>query len=68
MPPDPFGFLENTIFQVGIMTYLGMPCPVMTPAVGRFFGKNGDKLDKFGANLGAASLPGQGHQVLHNLL
>ena len=47
--PDPFGFLDDTIFQVGgITTYLGMTCPVMAPVVGRFFGKNGDKLEKNG--------------------
>ena len=32
-PPDPFEFLEDTIFQVGLITYLGMPCPVMAPMV-----------------------------------
>ena len=67
-PPNSFGFLEDTIFQVGLATYLGMPCLVMAPMAGRFFGKNGEKLDKFGANFSAASLTGQGHRVLHNLL
>ena len=42
--------------------------PVMALMVGRFFGKNGEKLDKFWANLGATLLPGQGHRVVHNLL
>ena len=60
-PPDAFGFLEDTIFQVGLLTYLGMPCPVMAPMVCRFFGKNGEKLGKIGANLGTMLLPGQGH-------
>ena len=36
-PPDSFGFLEDTIFQVGLMTYLRMQCTVMAPMVGRFF-------------------------------
>ena len=67
-PPDAFGFLEDTIFQVVLATFLRQPCPVMAPLVGHFFGKNGEKLDKFGANLGATTLPGQGHWVLHNLL
>ena len=67
-PPHAFRFMEDTIFQVGLLAYLGMPCPVMVPMIGRFFGKNGEKLDKFGANLGATSLPGQGHWVVHNLL
>ena len=68
IPPDAFGFLEDTIFQVGIEAYVGVACPVVAPMVGRFFGKKGEKLDKFGANLGAISLPGQGHRVVHNLL
>ena len=41
---------------------------MMAPVVGRFFGKNGDVLDEYGANLAAASLPGQGHRALHNAL
>ena len=36
--------------------------------VGRFFGKNGARVDKYGANLAAASLPGQGHSAIHNKL
>ena len=34
----------------------------------QFYGKSGARLDKFGANLAAASLPGQGHRALHNKL
>ena len=40
----------------------------MAPLVGRFFGKEGEKLDKYGANLSSAALSGKGHCVLHNNL
>ena len=33
--------------------------------VGMFFGKDGKRLDRFGANLAAAALPGYGSRVLH---
>ena len=49
-------------------TYLGQPCPIMAPFVGRYFGKRATALDRYGANLSAASLPGQGSRVLHNTL
>ncbi len=49
-------------------TYLGQPCPYMEPLAGRFFGRDGRRLDKYGANLSAASLPGQGHRTSHNKL
>ena len=67
-PPDQFGYIEDPVFQVAVATYLGQPCPLMQPLVGRFFGKKGKRLDKYGANLAAASLPGQGHSALHNQL
>jgi hypothetical protein len=67
-PPDQFGYMESPVFQVALTTYLGQACPLMAPVVGRYFGKKGDALDKYGANLAAASLPGQGHRVLHNEL
>ena len=36
---------------------------------GRYaFEKNGKKLDKYGANLAAATLPCRGHRATHNLL
>ena len=35
---------------------------------GRYFGHKATILDKYGANLAAAPLPGQGHRVLHNIL
>ena len=67
-PPDHFGYMENPHFMISLATYLGQPCPVMAPVVGRFYGKSGARLDKYGANLAAASLPGQGHRALHNKL
>ena len=67
-PPDHFGFMEDPVFQVALSTYVGQPCPLMAPVVGRFFGNNGQKLDKYGANLAAAVLPGRGHRATHNLL
>lgn len=36
--------------------------------MGRYFGKKGQRLDKYGTNLAAAALPGQGHRTLHNQL
>ena len=66
-PPDQYGFIEDPIFQVASATYLSQPCPHMQPIVGRYFGKKGQQLDN-GANLAAASLPGQGHSALHNQL
>ena len=56
------------MFQVAWTTYLGQACPLMAPVVGRYFGKNGDVLDKYGANLASAALPGACHRVLQNNL
>ena len=67
-PSDRIGYLGDSIFQVAIASYLGQPCPMMAPLVGRFFGKKGEQVDKHGANLAAASLPGEGHSTLHNQL
>ena len=69
-PPDHFGYIEDPHFQVTMATYLGQHarCSLMAPLVGRFFGKTGVPLYKYGANLAAASLPGQGHRALHNKL
>ena len=67
-PPDQYGYMEDEVFQVALATYLGQPCPIMAPLVGRYFGKKGKQLDKYGANLAAAPLPGQGHSALHNHL
>ena len=67
-PPDHFGYLEDTTFQVAIATYLEQPCPLMAVIQGRFFGKKGQVIDKYSANLAAAILPGGGHRILHNQL
>ncbi|EJK51883.1 hypothetical protein THAOC_28906, partial [Thalassiosira oceanica] len=67
-PPDELGHLGDNEFPVAFATYLGQACPAVAPLVGRYFGKKGTVLDEFGANLAAASLPGQGHRRLHNLL
>ena len=67
-PPDQFGYFEDTIFQFTFTTYLGLPCPIMAPVVRRFFGKKEVRLDRYGANLVAAALPGQGHRRTHNKL
>jgi hypothetical protein len=34
----------------------------------RYFGKTGQQLDKYGRNLAAENLPGQGHRTLHNAI
>jgi len=67
-PPDQFGYFEDTIFQVASVAYLALPCPIMAAVVGRFFGKKGVRLDKYGSNLAAAVLPGQWHHMTHNKL
>jgi hypothetical protein len=41
--------------------YLGQPCPIIAPLVGRNSSKNGTKLNEYGANLASEQLPGQGH-------
>ena len=63
--PNIFQYMEDTIFQVASATYLGQACPVIMPLVGQYFGKKGQVLDRYGANLAAAALLGHGHIVLH---
>jgi hypothetical protein len=67
-PPDQLGYMEDEVFQVGIATYLGQPCPLKAMVTGRYFKKRSEQLNWYGANLAAASLPGQGHRSLHNKL
>jgi hypothetical protein len=57
-PSDQLGYMEDEVFQVGIATYLGQPCPLMAPVTGCYFEKCGKQLDWYGANIAAASLPG----------
>jgi hypothetical protein len=40
-PPDHVGYMENETLRMGFARYLGQPCPVMAPMVGRYFGKTG---------------------------
>ncbi len=61
-PPDQLGYMEDEVFQVGIATNLGQPCPLMAPVTGCYFGKCGKQLDQYGTNLAVASLPGHGHR------
>ena len=67
-PPDSFGYIEDPLFGVMFTTYLGQPCPAIAPVVGRFFGHNGTRVNAYGANLAATSLPGRGWSVLHDKL
>ncbi len=67
-PPDQLGYMEDEVFQVGIATYHGQPCPLMALVLRRYFGKHGKQLDWYGVNLAAASLPGHKHRSLHNKL
>ena len=67
-PPDHFGLSEDHIFQVVVTTSLGQPCPLIAPVTGRYLIKKGQVLDRYGANLAAVSLPGQGYSALHNIL
>ncbi|KAL9183104.1 hypothetical protein ACHAXT_004891 [Thalassiosira profunda] len=65
-PPDHFGFIGNRLFPAVFTSYLGQPCPLVAPIVGRYFGLDGTEVDRWGANLAAASLPGYGWRRLHN--
>ena len=56
-PPDAIGYMGDNVFDVVMISYLGQPCPINAPLVGRYFGKKGTKVDKYGANLAAAALP-----------
>ncbi len=67
-PPDQLGYMEDEVFQVGIATYLGQPCQLMTSVTGHYFGKHGMQLDWYDANLAAASLPGHGQPSQQNKL
>ena len=61
--------MEDPTYQVAMGTYLGQPCHLMAPDTGRFFGKKGQVLlDRYGANLAAATLSGGGHRIIHNQL
>jgi hypothetical protein len=42
-------------------TYLGQPCPIIAPLIGRYFENGVVEVDKCGSNLVAALLLGQGH-------
>ena len=53
---------------MGFARYLGQACPIIAPMVGRYFGRNGKRLDKYGMNLSADTLPGRGHRALHDKL
>jgi hypothetical protein len=46
--PDHVGYMENETLWMGFARYLGQPCPVMAPMVGRYFGQMGQQLDKYG--------------------
>ena len=62
--------MSDPMFQVAVSSYVGQTCPLMlmTPLVGRFFDKEEEKLDKYGANLSSATLPAKGHGALRNIL
>ena len=65
-PPDGIGMIKDVEWRTIIATYLGQPDPNLAALVGRFFGKKGDKLDEYGANLASACLPGAGFRIIHN--
>jgi hypothetical protein len=60
--------MEDTEFMMAFTTYLGQECPIMKPLEGRFFGKNGQRLNAYGTNLASATLPGQGFRRTHKSL
>ena len=66
--PDGIGVIKDIEFRTIVATYLGQPDPNLTNLVGQYFGKKGDILDEYGANLASASLPGGGFRIIHNKL
>ena len=44
-PPDQYELLEDPVFMYAISAYLGQPCPLVSPLVGRYFGRQGTVLD-----------------------
>ena len=67
-PPDHFGFIENNLFREVFATHLGQASPAIHSYVGGFFGKRGERVDKYGANLASGALPGNGFRLLHNTI
>ena len=62
LPPlNLLGYIKDKVFQDGIFTYLEQFCPLMPRVLGCYFGKCGEQLDPYGANLAAAPLPGYSH-------
>ena len=49
-------------------TYLGQSYPIIAPLVGRYFGRKGATVNRYGTNLAAAALQRQEHSMLHNQL
>ena len=69
LPPlNLLGYIKDKVFQNGIFTYLEQFCPLMPRVLGCYFGKCGEQLDPYGANLAAAPLPGYSHCSLQNKL
>ena len=50
------------------MTHLGQASPAIHSYMGGFFGKHGERVEKYGANLAIAALPGDGVRLLHHTL
>ena len=67
-PPDHFVVIENNLFREVFVTHLGQASPAIHSYVGGFFGKRGERVDKYGANLASAALPGNGFRLLHNTI
>ena len=68
LPPDHVGCIENDPFRMRFARYPGQAFPIIAPMVGRYFGRKGKRLDKYGMNLSADAKPGRGHQSLHDQL
>ena len=45
---DQFGYIEDPVFQVAIVIYLGQLHLLMVLVVGRFIGKKCAQLDQYG--------------------
>ena len=67
-PPVAIGHMGGSVFQIAVTVYPLQPCLIIVPLVGRYFGRKGATVNRYGANLAAAALPGQEHSMLHNQL
>ena len=67
-PIDDLGFIPNGLYPTIWAQHLGVPDPAFKGFEDFYFGMDGTKVDAYGNNLAAASLPGGAFKRLHNNL